>query len=167
MRHDKLLNRIKEIACTITDKGEFLFINQACFALWGFTPEEVTGTHFSSYIINEDRADFCNAFQQILQNKKEGNLKNRLRTKKGDIIEMDWTVLWDEADGVFYASGRDITARSKAEDMIRTLSLVASETINAVMITDLDRRIIYTNDSFTRITGYTFDEVKGRSAKEI
>ncbi len=42
------------------------------------------------------------------------------------------------------------------------LALVASRTINGVIITDAARRIEWANEGFTRITGYTLDEVKGK-----
>lgn len=44
---------------------------------------------------------------------------------------------------------------------IATLSRVAKETTNAVVITDRNGRVEWINDSFTRITGYTLDEVRG------
>ena len=43
------------------------------------------------------------------------------------------------------------------------LSLVASKTENAVIITDRDRRIEWVNDGFTRITGYTPARSSGRN----
>ncbi len=45
----------------------------------------------------------------------------------------------------------------------RKLSLVASHTDNAVIITDAQRRIEWVNDAFSRITGYQLAEVKGRT----
>jgi PAS domain S-box-containing protein len=45
----------------------------------------------------------------------------------------------------------------------RKLALVARHTDNAVIITDAHRRIEWVNEAFTRITGYTLDEVKGQS----
>ncbi|MFM7261059.1 MAG: PAS domain S-box protein [bacterium] len=46
---------------------------------------------------------------------------------------------------------------------IERLALVARRTTNAVVITDADRRIVWVNEGFTRITGYTLDEVRGRA----
>ena len=54
----------------------------------------------------------------------------------------------------------DLRAR---EAEARKLSLVASHTDNAVIITDADRRIEWVNEAFTRITGYTLDDVRGRT----
>ncbi|MFM1868296.1 MAG: hypothetical protein RL591_1704, partial [Planctomycetota bacterium] len=45
---------------------------------------------------------------------------------------------------------------------LERLALVARNTTNAVVITDLDRRITWVNEGFTRITGWTFEEVVGR-----
>lgn len=49
-----------------------------------------------------------------------------------------------------------------SEAEARRLALVASRTASAVMLTDAEWRIDWINDSFTRLFGYTADEVKGR-----
>ena len=55
-------------------------------------------------------------------------------------------------------------SKSVIEDAqrIRDLALVAERTTNAVIITDVQRRVRWVNDGFTKITGYTFDEAIGR-----
>ncbi len=52
-------------------------------------------------------------------------------------------------------------ARSMTADIER-LAMVAQRTSNAVVITDLKRRITWVNEGFTRITGFSFDEAVGR-----
>ncbi|MGB4361069.1 MAG: ATP-binding protein [Rhodoferax sp.] len=47
------------------------------------------------------------------------------------------------------------------------LSRVASQTTNGVVITDADGRVEWVNEGFTRITGYTLDEVLGRKPGEV
>jgi PAS domain S-box-containing protein len=49
---------------------------------------------------------------------------------------------------------------SRAET--RRLALVAERASDAVMITDAETRIVWTNAGFTRLSGYTLDEVRGR-----
>ncbi len=41
--------------------------------------------------------------------------------------------------------------------------LLARETENIVILTDADRKIEWVNPSFTNLSGYTYDEVKGRN----
>ena len=50
-----------------------------------------------------------------------------------------------------------------SEAEAKRLAMVASRTSNAVAITDADGRIQWLNDGFTRVTGYTLDEVRGRT----
>ncbi|MFN5223833.1 MAG: sensor histidine kinase [Bacteroidota bacterium] len=50
---------------------------------------------------------------------------------------------------------------------LRKLSLIATKTKSGVIITDRFGNIEWINDSFTKTTGYTLDEVKGRKPKEF
>lgn len=67
--------------------------------------------------------------------------------------------------------GRDITERKKAEERLRLLDSVAVNTNDAVMITEAEPlalpgpKIVYVNESFTRITGYSKEEVIGKTPR--
>ena len=56
---------------------------------------------------------------------------------------------------------QDITESVNALEEIRKLSFVASQTSNAVMITDSESRIEWINEGFVRMTGYEISEVQG------
>lgn len=56
----------------------------------------------------------------------------------------------------------DVTMQKNTEDDLRKLSLIASNTHNSVVFTDLDGRINWVNDGFTKVSGYTLDEVRGK-----
>ena len=56
----------------------------------------------------------------------------------------------------------DITERVKAKKELEKLSLVASKTINGVIIMDADGRAEWVNEGFTRLTGYTLSEIAGK-----
>lgn len=45
---------------------------------------------------------------------------------------------------------------------LERLSMVAQQTTNGVVITDLNKKVIWVNEGFTRITGYSLDEVKDK-----
>ena len=63
---------------------------------------------------------------------------------------------------LWYGSISDISDRKLAEAELAKLSLVASQTDSAVVITDKDGLTEWVNDSFVRITGYTLEEVRGK-----
>jgi len=47
-------------------------------------------------------------------------------------------------------------------EMFRRLAMVAENTTNAAIITDCEARIVWVNAGFTRITGYSLEEVVGK-----
>ena len=57
-------------------------------------------------------------------------------------------------------------AKSMTADLTR-MAMVAQRTTNAVVLTDANKRITWVNDGFTRISGYTLDEVAGKIPGEI
>jgi len=53
------------------------------------------------------------------------------------------------------------------EDRIRRLATIAQGTDNSVMITSPDGVIEWTNEAFTRITGFTGEEARGRRPRDL
>jgi PAS domain S-box-containing protein len=57
-------------------------------------------------------------------------------------------------------------ARQLSQD-VDQLSLVAQKTTNVVIITDADMRILWVNQGFTRVSGYTSSDAVGRTPREL
>ena len=68
-----------------------------------------------------------------------------------------------QGDGriIWYGYVSDISDHKQTEAELAKLSLVASKTDNAVIITDADGLVEWVNDGFSKITGYTLEEVQG------
>jgi PAS domain S-box-containing protein len=64
-----------------------------------------------------------------------------------------------------YCTIQDITCQQKIKEKLSKLSLVASHTDNAVIITDKNSKIEWVNDGFTKITGYTLPEAIGKNPR--
>ncbi|CAK0760744.1 two-component system, sensor histidine kinase and response regulator [Gammaproteobacteria bacterium] len=58
-----------------------------------------------------------------------------------------------------------ITERKQTEARLRKLSLAVEQSPNSIVITNTAAEIEYVNESFTRITGYTLDEVRGKNPR--
>ena len=61
----------------------------------------------------------------------------------------------------------DLRHRKKAETRIRQLSTALQQSPVSVIISDTDTRIIYVNDTFTRFSGMTPEEIIGTTPNEI
>lgn len=68
---------------------------------------------------------------------------------------------------LIWSSIEDITEEKKSDRAIKEASLVFGHTHEGIMITDADARITRVNNTFTEITGFTFEEIKGKNPRVL
>ena len=78
-------------------------------------------------------------------------------------VEVQGTAMVYGGAPAIHVSIRDISERKLAEAQLRVAASVFSHAIEGIMITAPDGRIIDVNQAFTRITGYSRDEVRGQT----
>lgn len=61
--------------------------------------------------------------------------------------------------------GHDVTREKQTEQKIIQLSKGIEQSPASIIITDIHGNIGYVNQKFTEVTGYTFEEIKGRNPK--
>ena len=61
--------------------------------------------------------------------------------------------------------GHDITQRKRAEEKLRLLSRAIEQCPASIVITDPQGCIEYVNPKFTEVTGYTFEEIRGKTPR--
>jgi diguanylate cyclase (GGDEF)-like protein/PAS domain S-box-containing protein len=62
---------------------------------------------------------------------------------------------------------RDVTARKATQEALKLAASVFSHAREAIMITSADSCIVDVNDAFTRITGYSKDDVLGQNPRVL
>jgi diguanylate cyclase (GGDEF)-like protein/PAS domain S-box-containing protein len=60
---------------------------------------------------------------------------------------------------------RDLTIRKEAEEQLRLQSVALESAANGILITDRNGNIQWVNPAFTRMTGYTAEEVRGKNPR--
>ncbi|MES9850998.1 MAG: PAS domain S-box protein [Candidatus Thiodiazotropha sp. L084R] len=87
------------------------------------------------------------------------------RRKDGSIYWESASIspLRDERGNIthFIAVKEDITAQKRAEDQLRMNATVFDTTAEGIMVTDEENRIKTVNPAFSRITGYSQEDVLG------
>ena len=82
--------------------------------------------------------------------------------------------IWARGRGYFDEAGRtariagvvmDIDDRKRAEEQIRLHATALEEAANSVVLTDREAKILWVNPAFTRMTGYTTQEVLGQTPR--
>jgi methyl-accepting chemotaxis protein len=147
--------------------GKVIKVNDNFAHVIHYKIDEVIGLHHSSFVNKEYKNS--DEYKQFWAKLNRGEFDSGVYKR----ITKDGEEIWIQAsynpiigkDGkpfkvVKYAT--DITKQVELETQSKTLSLVANETSNSVIITDANGLIEYTNNGFTRLTGYTFQEAKGK-----
>ncbi len=152
----------------IYDKERFLYVNPAITHLLGYSEKEMKAMYFWDVVHPLDRKMVKNRGQRRI--KKENvprNYQFRMLTKTGETRWVDFTAGYLQFEGKDAGIGsvHDITKEKQTEEAIRMLSAAVEQSPLSVVITGLDAKIEYVNNSFTKITGYTLQEVKERNPK--
>ena len=152
--------------------GTIITANENFLATTGYSLEEIQGKHHRM---------FCDP-EYVASSEYKGFWE---RLGNGEFIAdefqrygKDGSEVWISAsyNPVFDAKGRttkvvkfatDITDQVAIRKQAQTLSLVANETDNSVIICDKDGRIEYCNPGFVKLTGYSFDECRGKKPGEF
>lgn len=85
------------------------------------------------------------------------------------IAEVNADPVFDEKEIFIGYRGvtKDVTTREELVRRLRRAELIADETQHTIIITDANGAITWTNPGFTRLTGYTLEEVLGCSPGTI
>ncbi|MBX2809336.1 MAG: PAS domain S-box protein [Cellvibrionaceae bacterium] len=158
---------------SIDENNNVTFFNKAAEELWGYSREEILGNNVKALVPQDIRPrhdNLVNANRTTGQDKIVGTSREiAMVNKAGEALWANLSLSKVQVSGkiLYTAFLNDITEEVKARDEFKKLSLVANETDNSVVITDADGLIEYTNPGFTRLTGYSREEVLGKKPGQV
>ena len=147
--------------------GTILTANQNFLDATGYRLDEIVGAHHRTFVLPAERES--HAYLAFWASLRAGayQVAEYKRVGKGG------REIWLQAtyNPIFSPDGKplkvvkfatDITAEVAQRRQFELLSLVADQTDNSVIITDVEGRIEFVNPGFERMTGYTASDVLGR-----
>ncbi|ADE12252.1 bifunctional diguanylate cyclase/phosphodiesterase [Sideroxydans lithotrophicus] len=148
--------------------GELVEMNQAGLAmLEAATLEEARQKKLIDYVAPEDQAAFL-ALHRRVMNGESAVLEFKITGLKGTLhhLETHATPMPDANGNISLLLGitRDVTASMHAKQQLR-IAATAFESQEGMLVTDAVGAILRVNQAFTRITGYTADEVIGKNPR--
>lgn len=168
---NKIMDTSLDIIGVINREGVFVQINKAAERVLGYSREEMIGKKNTSFILDEDLAKTIEVINKVKSGIDVTNFENRYKTKDGKFVTMSWSATSDPASGFRYVVGRDISAKIKNEQQLKLLESAITNSKDAVVITDAvstdesGPKIVYVNEAFTKMTGYTREEILGKTPK--
>jgi len=150
--------------------GRYRFVNKTFCDAVGI-PESafLTTNHLSDLLGEKAAANHLKSDRECLE-KDEPHLSQETLTfvdGKPHLMEITRVKVKDDSGKVTATVGiaMDITERHLAEDKLRKLSEAIKQAGESVIITDRQGTIEYVNPSFTKITGYSSEEVLGKNPR--
>lgn len=154
----------------ITDiDGIIVWANTAFTQITGYSLLEALGQNPRFLKSNVHPPEFYKELWDTILAKKvwHGDMVNR--KKDGTLYneEMTITPVYFEPEQTLYfiAVKQDVTQKRLDEEQMRLASKVFENTLEGVLVTDPKGNIVYTNQAFQDITGYSNEEVMGKNPK--
>lgn len=166
-----LFNNSPEALVYLEDNHNIIKINPRFTELFGYTMEEVKGRNLNDGIIHPaEKLEEGNKLDQTVLFKGYVNFESIRKKKDGTLFPVlisGSNIVIDAQRKGIIGSYLDITERKKTEKALEEsqkmfLSLFESSP-EALVYTDENSNIVRINSHFTKLFGYTLEEVKGRN----
>ncbi|MBA3012266.1 MAG: PAS domain S-box protein, partial [Desulfobacula sp.] len=158
---------------THTDKeGNFTFINHVAEKILGVTPKDCIGMSSFEFIHPDDRERTIEWFNKsVTQKKKQMKIENRqVNVRTGESRTLLWSASFHfDASGLLLGVGniaRDITERIRSMEALteseKRLNTILESSPDPVVVYDTRGTPLYLNPSFTKLFGWTLEELRGQ-----
>lgn len=117
---------LPDLVCLMDFEGNFLKVNQAGCELLGYSEKELVGSFFGHYILEDDWDAAVAKYSKIM--KTGGRIlkfENRVKTKSGEIIWLNWHGNAIMEDKLIYATAKNITKEKKLRQIADSASELA------------------------------------------
>lgn len=173
-RYKHIVEAANDIIYTTNYRGYFTYVNELGSKLTGYKAEELLKMRFLDLVAPSHRESVVKFYERQFNRRTLSSYHEfPILHKDGHESWVGQTVraLFDENRPGFIrgyqAIARDITENKNYEEELEKLSLVASETINGVLISDPDNRVEWANEGFHKITGFTTTEVRNKRLGDL
>ncbi len=169
-----IMNSALDAIIIINDKAEITFWNPQAEKIFGWAEKEIRGKRLTDTIVPSYlRLEHEKGMHHFHETGK-GPALNKIRElvavdKNNREFPIELSMIEVRQDDQLFFCGfvRDISERKKSEEELSRLSRVASSNESGVLFTDRSGKITWVNDGYSKITGYTKDEIIGRTPVEL
>lgn len=164
-RFSGILELAHDAIISIDQEQKIIIFNQSAEKMFGYSQDEILGESIDMLVPER----FQESHHKLAANSiNENDMKSRgamigLRKNGEEFpIETSFSVFESEEQKIITATIHDITEKKLADEALHKLSSAMEQAGEGVMITDRNAIIEYVNPAFSKITGYSSEEVVGK-----
>jgi len=173
-RYRDLFNFGQALICTHDKFGIVLSVNPAICKVLGFTEDELIGRNISALLSPDAKHDFQINYLDVINKQGVADGLFSIITKSGSkvyLLYKNYKVEEPGTEPYIIGFSQNITERRKAEQALRRSeekyrSIIENMNLGLVEV-DAGEHIVYANQTFCDMCGYTVEELYGRVASEI
>lgn len=165
-QYNRMLFNETPVGLALTDfNGKMVDVNPAFLEVTGYTMEEILNLSYWDLTPKKYESQEQEQLKQLMKNDCYGPYEKEYYHKNGHLINvrLSGCLIENNEDRYIWSSIEDITKLKHDELALKEASLVFENTHEGIMITDENVKITRINRQFTKITGYTIDEVIGKN----
>ena len=156
--------------CLSSLDNQFLRVNQAFCQLLGYSKEELLAGGWQGLTHSDDLERSRGAADELRSGRAASvEFEKRYIHKQGNVIwvRMRISVVRDGRGepAYFITHVQDVTERIKAEERMQLWSQVLDQSAEGIFICDPQERILLVNRAFEKLTGFSADEVLGKTPR--
>ncbi len=154
-----------DMFCIADLDNYFKQTNPAFEEILGYTKAELLAIPCLNFIHPDDVATTLAEMNKLSQGVKTIAFENRYRIKDGSYKWLQWNAIF--YDQLIYAVARDITKRKQTQAKIHEQAALLNVATDAIMVWDLENKILFWNQGAERLYGFTSAEALGKNANEL
>ena len=149
---------------TLSREGLILEMNLTGASLFGKERHQLLRRRFSSMVVYEERDHWYRHFLHVLRHEGNHSLEITLTRegKKTFHASLNCLKICGGASPVVRIGITDVSDRKKVTEELR-IAAIAFESQEAIMVTDASGVILRVNQSFLNLSGYSMEEIVGKS----
>ncbi|MEK7670432.1 MAG: PAS domain S-box protein, partial [Bacteroidota bacterium] len=154
-------NSLVGIVRSSIEDGKLLEANTQLLRIFGVNDTEEARTSIGSLVDSE------RIIRLLKQNGRVDNFETQFRRKDHSVLWVSFSGKLFAKEGYFEGVIVDITSRKEAEEQIREQAALLDKGQDAIMVCDIDNKVLYWNKSAERLYGWTIEDVLEKNISDL
>lgn len=153
-----IVDNAVDVICSIDRNLQFLAVNPACEAQWGYQASELSGRKLEDLVM-ENVLEVCRIFKEVIETKTNQSVEIKIRSRQNKSVDTLWTLQWSDAENQLFCVSHDITERKLADQIRKDVVAMVSHDLRTPLSSILA--------SVESLTGGSRGEISEKVEREL